>query len=156
HIALDFWSLEILVDELCQLYAAFTTGTQAQLRALPLQYRDYVQWSIEAQAGAAGEKHWDYWRNKLYGAPMVLDLQTDRPRPAVQTDHGATSQCSFGEALTERLRALSKAQATTLYVVLQTAFQVLLWRYTGQEDILIGSPMAGRNRAELEGLVGHF
>jgi len=155
HIVTDLWSLVVLTDELGALYPAEKAGTPLQLAPLALHYSDYVRWQADMLAGAEGERLWSYWQQNLAGAP-VLNLATDRPRPLVQTYHGAGHSFVLDQALTQRLHALAEAQGTTLYTLLLTAFQVLLYRYSGQDDILVGTPIAGRSRAELAGMVGYF
>jgi amino acid adenylation domain-containing protein len=156
HIVADFWSLGVLVHELGILYQAEKNGTQATLAPLSLQYADYVRWQTAMLKALEGERLWAYWQKQLAGELPVLDLPTDRPRLPVQTYRGASHPCKLSAELTQGLKALSRNYGTTLYTTLLAAFQVLLYRYTGQEDILVGSPTAGRNAAELDGLVGYF
>jgi acyl carrier protein len=152
HIAIDFWSLGVLLDELRVLYPAQMTG--AVLPSAPPQYAAYVRWQSEMLAGWRGQQLRAYWQTQLSGKLPVLKLPTDRPRPPVQTYRGASQQFTLNEELTQRLRQLAHAEGTTLYVTLLAAFYVLLHRYSDQEDILLGSFMAARSRAEFEGLVG--
>jgi amino acid adenylation domain-containing protein len=156
HIVADFWSLALMVRELGEFYRAETEGTHALLPPLPARYADYVRWQERMLAGAEGERHWEYWRRQLGGELPVLNVLTDRPRPAVQTYRGASCPFTLGETLTRRLREFGRARDVTPYVVLLAAFQVLLHRYTGQEDILVGSPMASRSRVEFAPLAGYF
>ncbi len=156
HIAVDGVSLTLLLDELRLLYAAETTGVPASLPPLQRDYADYARWQTDVLAGPEGERLWAYWRQQLAGELPTLALATDHPRPPVQTYRGATHAFPFTEELTKKLRALAQAEGTTLYMVLLAAFQVLLSRYTGQLDILIGSIAAGRTRAEFAGVVGYF
>jgi amino acid adenylation domain-containing protein len=156
HITADFWSLAVLVQELGILYQAEKIGSPITLAPLKLQYTDYVNWQIKMLASAEGERLWAYWQQQLAGELPVLNLPTDRPRPPVQTYHGATHVFRLSPTLTQSIKALSRAQGTTLYMTLLAAFQVLLYRYTGQEDLLVGSPTAGRSWAELAGLIGYF
>ncbi|MEW6736391.1 MAG: amino acid adenylation domain-containing protein, partial [Acidobacteriota bacterium] len=156
HIAFDFWSVVILTDELSQLYQAELSHREAQLPSLTNQYTDYVRWQSEMLAAAEGERHWQYWRESLAGELTVLNLPTDRPRPPIQTYSGQSWPFVINRETTEWLKAFANAQEVTLYTVLLTAFQILLYRYTSQQDILIGSPFAGRSRAEFEGIVGFF
>jgi len=156
HIVADFWSLAVLVHELGELYPAERAGAAVSLPPLSLSYADYARWQAEQLAGAEGERLWGYWQRQLGGELPALNLPTDRPRPAVQSHHGASQAMQLGAELTEGLKALSRAQGVTLYVTLLAAFQVLLQRYTGQEDILVGSPTAGRSLAEWAGVVGYF
>jgi hypothetical protein len=156
HIAIDFWSLAILLTELGVLYPAEKGGIPARLPALDSQYTDYVRWQAEILAGPEGERLWAYWRKQLAGQLPLLELPTDRPRPPVPTYHGASFDFRLSDELSSRLKALAKTQSATLYMVLLAAFQVLLHHHTDQEDLLIGSPVLGRSRAEFEGIVGLF
>ena len=155
HIAVDFWSLTVLLDELRVLYPA-QIGTQALLPPLDLQYTDYVRWQAKMLLSAEGEKLWAYWQRQLAGSLPVLNLPTDRPRPPLQTYRGASHSFKLSEELTWQLKALARAEEATLYMILLAAFQVLLHRYTGQEDILVGTPTTGRSRREFSGIVGDF
>jgi amino acid adenylation domain-containing protein len=154
HIACDGWSLWLLLDELGMLYQAHQRGTAASLPAAELSYKDYVRWQHQMLASPRGEQLWAYWQRQLAGELPVLNLPTDRPRPPVQTYHGASYPFTLPAVLTERLRILSQAEHTTLYTTLVAAFQVLLHRYTGQEDILLGAPFAGRSHADFTEIVG--
>ncbi|GAB1543387.1 hypothetical protein NUACC21_60610 [Scytonema sp. NUACC21] len=156
HIASDFWSLEVLINELCLLYFIEKAGVLASLPSLTLQYTDYVRWQSQMLAGSEGERLWSYWQKQLSGVLSVLDLPTDRPRPPVQTYRGASHSFKLNEELTQNLAELAKAEGATLFMSLLAAFQVLLYRYTNQEDILVGSPTTGRSRNEFAGIVGYF
>jgi hypothetical protein len=156
HIAIDFWSLALLLTELGVLYPAEKAGVPALLPALDSQYSDYVRWQAEMLAGPEGERLWAYWQKQLAGQLPSLELPTDRPRPPVPTYRGASHDFNLNDGLSSRLKALAKAQGATLYMVLLTAFQVILHHHTGQEDLLVGSPVLGRSRAEFEGIVGLF
>jgi amino acid adenylation domain-containing protein len=156
HIVADFWSLAVLMDELETLYSAEITGMKARLAPLTLEYGDYVRWQALMLAGEEGERLWSYWQKQLAGELPALHLFTDRPRPLVQTYQGASISFKLDQDLTRRLKSLGRERAATLYMVLLAAFQVLLHRYTGQDDIRVGSPTSGRNRAELASLVGYF
>jgi amino acid adenylation domain-containing protein len=156
HIASDFWSLLILMDELRLLYPAEKAGTQASLPPQNLSYVDYVQWQNQMLASAAGERLWAYWREQLAGELSVLNVPTDRPRSPVQTYQGASHSFRLKEELAHRLKGLAQAEKATLYMTLLAAFQVLLYRYTGQEDILVGSPTFGRTQREFVEIVGYF
>ncbi|HYP26892.1 MAG TPA: amino acid adenylation domain-containing protein [Blastocatellia bacterium] len=156
HIAVDFWSLGVLLRELAMLYEAEKGGASAALAPLTLQYTDYVRWQAEMLRGPEGERLWAYWRGQLAGELPTLNLPTDRPRPSVQTYRGASQSFKLGRGLTDELKALARAHNATLYTVLLAAFQVLLHRYSGEEDILVGSPTAGRARAEFRDIVGYF
>ena len=156
HIVADFWSLSVLLQEMGRLYQAEKDGTTVALAPLVIQYTDYARASAEMLANAEGERLWAYWQKQLAGELPALNLPTDRPRPPVQTYRGASQPFKLNAELTEKLKALSRAHGATLYMTLLAAFQVLLYRYTGQEDLLVGSPTAGRSRTELSGLVGYF
>ena len=156
HIAIDFWSLAILLDELGVLYPAECAGVKAQLPPLDLQYSDYVRWQAEMLAGPDGERLWAYWREQLAGQLPVLNLPTDRPRPAFPTYQGASHDFTMDAELSSGLKALAKAHGATLYMVLLAAFQIVLSYHSRQEDLLVGTPMVGRSRAEFEGIVGLF
>jgi natural product biosynthesis luciferase-like monooxygenase protein len=156
HIAVDFLSLEIILNELQAVYFAEREGRRAALAPLRTEYTDYVRWQAEMLAGPEGERLWDYWQRQLAGEPAELNLPTDRPRPAAPTVRGATHVFEVNAALTSRLRALAKAEGVTLYTVLLSALSVLLNRYTGREDVIVNSPTANRGRSEFENLVGYF
>jgi amino acid adenylation domain-containing protein len=156
HIALDFWSLDILVDELYLLYAAERVGTQAPLPQVGKPFTEYVRWQSEMLAGVEGERLWAYWKEKLSGALPMLSLPTDRPRPAVQTYRGASHSFPLSDELTRQLRTLANSEKTTLYTVVLAAFKTLLSRYSNQDDILVGTPMLGRNHVDLERIVGYL
>ena len=156
HIVVDFWSLAVILNELGVLYPAEKAGRPAALPPLDLQYTDFVRWQTEMLAGPAGERLWDYWKKQLAGPLPVLNLPTDRPRPPIQMFRGAQHDFTLNDELARRLRALAKAEGATLYMVLLAAFELMLYYHSGQEDILVASPMVGRSRAEFEGLVGFF
>jgi len=155
HIASDGWSMGILVRELTELYSAAVEGRAAELEPLPMQYADYALWQRKYLSGAFLEGKLEYWKEKLGGA-SVLELPADQERPASQSHRGRTKAFWIEEELRERLQELSRRQGVTLYMTLVAAFQVLLHRYSGQEDICVGSPVAGRTQQEVEGLVGFF
>jgi amino acid adenylation domain-containing protein len=156
HIVIDFWSLAILLNELGTLYPAEAAGRRATLPPLNLQYSDYVRWQSEMLAGAEGERLWSYWQKQLAGQLPVLDLPTDRPRRPVQTHRGGSYDFVLSDELSGRLKALAKAQGATLYVVMLAAFQAMLHYLSGQDDLIVGSPVVGRSRAEFEEIVGLF
>ncbi len=156
HLAVDLWSMATLMRETQLLYAARMAGLETSLPLLTHQYKDFVEWQAQLLAGPRGEQLWNYWGRKLAGELPLLNLPTDRPRPPVQTYRGATHSFRLGEDLTRQLKALAKAEQATLFTLLLAGYQVLLARCTGQEDILVASPTAGRNRAEFEGIVGLF
>jgi len=156
HVVSDGWSLGVLFRELSSLYAAYREGGESPLRELPVQYADYAAWQREQLAGEVLDRQLAYWKEQLAGAPELLELPTDHPRPAVWTHRGATVPVDLSPELLERLRALGRSEGTTLYMTLLGAFQVLLSRYSGIEDIVVGSPIAGRTRREVEELIGFF
>jgi amino acid adenylation domain-containing protein len=156
HIASDGWSLGVLFRELGALYEAFTHGCPTPLPDLRLQYADYAVWQRQALQGPALTASLAYWTQQLTGAPPVLDLPTDRPRPSVQTYRGAQHPFVLPAGLVADLLALSRRAGVTLFMTLLAAFQVLLHRLSGENDIVVGSPIAGRTRRELEPLVGIF
>jgi amino acid adenylation domain-containing protein len=156
HIVWDLWSLGIFVRELAVLYPAFRDGRPAPLPELPLQYADFVAWQRQHLQGPAFEAQLDYWRQRLQGAPRVLDLPTDLPRPQKPTYRGGWQSFVLGPRLVTDLRALARQEGATLYMVLLAALQTLLFRYSGQARISVGTPTAGRQRAEFTGLIGLF
>ncbi|HEX6292071.1 MAG TPA: condensation domain-containing protein, partial [Herpetosiphonaceae bacterium] len=160
HIVSDGWSLGVLVRELAALYEAFSGGNPAPLADLPVQYADYAVWQRQWLAGERLETQLGYWRTQLHPEgtrhPPVLELPLDRPRPEIQTFHGARHTFSLDRDLSASLKELSQRRGCTLFMTLLTAFQVFLHRYTGQHDILVGSPIANRTRVELEPLIGFF
>jgi amino acid adenylation domain-containing protein len=156
HMISDYWSLGVLSQEFIAIYTASINGTPAQLPELPVQYADYAYWQRRWLQGDVLEKHLGYWRENLGGTLATLDLPSDRPRPAVQTHTGAVFSLEIQTPLLEDLRRLSRRQGVSLFMVLLAAFKLLLSRYTGQEDIIVGTPIAGRDRVELEGLIGFF
>ncbi|MBW4635047.1 MAG: amino acid adenylation domain-containing protein [Iphinoe sp. HA4291-MV1] len=156
HIVSDFWSLAVFVQELGMLYQAQKNGIPVFFPTLALQYADHSRWQAQMLASPEGDRLWAYWQRQLTGELPVLNLHTERPRPAVQTYRGATVPFKLNAELTQKLKALSRAQGATLYMTLLAVYQVLLSRYTGQKDILVGSPTAGRSRADLADLVGYF
>jgi amino acid adenylation domain-containing protein len=156
HITSDGWSTGVLVREVATLYTAFLTGDASPLPELPIQYADYAKWQREWLQGSVLESELDYWKQQLAGAPAVLELPTDHPRPAVQTFHGGRQSFRVGDDVAEALKAIGQGEGTTLFMTLLAAFKVLLSRYTGRDDIIVGSPIAGRNRAETEDLIGFF
>ena len=156
HIVADLWSLAVLTQELGALYAAELRQAPVSLPPLNLRYTDYVRWQEEILSGPAGDRLWSYWQRQLKDAPAVLNLPSDHPRPPVQTYRGAAHGFTLSPELTQRLKALAESQRSTLYMTLLAAFGVLLNRYSDQDDIVLGSPTAGRNRAELANVVGYF
>ena len=156
HIVFDGWSIGVLNRELLEHYRAGLAGEAPALPALPVQYRDFVAWQWQWLTGAVLERQLEHWRARLGGEPPVLELPTDRPRPAVQTFRGAGCAVDVPEELTRALRTLSRRRGVTLAMTLLAAFKTLLSRYTGQDDILVGTPIANRTQHEIEGLIGFF
>ena len=154
HLAVDLWSLSILLQELGMLYA--TAADIASLPPLKFRYQDYVRNQAGMLGGPAGEKMWQYWQGKLAGELPALELPCDHPRPAVQTYHGSSQAFQLSPEMTRRLKTFCEQQGVTMYMALLAAWQVLLSRYTGQEDIIVGSPMTGRTQPALVDLVGYF
>ncbi|HEY0384393.1 MAG TPA: amino acid adenylation domain-containing protein, partial [Pyrinomonadaceae bacterium] len=156
HIIADGWSTGILVREIKALYEAFSLGEPSPLKELPVQYVDFAGWQRRRFEGEYLETQIAYWKQKLGGHLPVLDLPSSRPRAAVQTFHGERLALALPVELVKGLTALSRSENVTLFMLLLAAFEVLLYRYTGQTDILIGSPIANRNHREIEGLIGFF
>jgi amino acid adenylation domain-containing protein len=156
HIASDGWSMGILSQELSVLYKAFLGGQPSPLAELPFQYGDYAVWQRQWLQHGVLEQQLAYWKKRLAGAPPLLELPTDHPRPALQSYRGCEQVLVIEKDLRQALEELSQREGATLFMTLLAAFQVLLSRYSGQKDIVVGSPIAGRNRTELEGLIGFF
>ncbi len=156
HIIFDGWSIDLFRDELAALYDAFAQGKPSPLPELTFQYADYTVWQRQMTRRDNMEKEMAYWRNKLAVPLPTLDLPADRPRPPQQTFRGAKYLYEIPNALAARLEALSKTEKCTLSTTLLAAFKTLLFRYTGQEDVIVGSPAANRGRTELEALIGFF
>ncbi len=159
HIISDGWSMGVLIKEVVQLYSAFSSREEsaiAALPSLPIQYADYAVWQREWLSGEVLERQLSYWRKQLQGAAPVLELPTDKPRPAVQSFNGASQTLKLDAQSSAALKELSREEGVTLFMTLLAAFAVLLSRYSGQEDISIGTPVAGRTQVETEGLIGFF
>lgn len=156
HIVFDGWSLSVLIRELSALYQAFSNGKPVSLPELPIQYADFAVWQRQQLQGEKLESQLSYWKQQLENAPPLLQLPTDRPRPPVQTYRGARQSFLLPKNLTQALKAIAQKAEVTLFMTLLAAFKILLYRYTGQEDIVVGSSIANRNRAEIEGLIGFF
>jgi amino acid adenylation domain-containing protein/non-ribosomal peptide synthase protein (TIGR01720 family) len=156
HVVSDAWSQGVLFRELSTLYAAFAAGDPSPLPDLPIQYADFAAWQRGRLAGDALAREIDHWKRELAGAPAAIDLPTDRPRPPVQTHAGARLAALFPMDLCAAVRGLARAEGATLFMVLLAALDVLLFRTTGQTDLVVGTPIAGRTRAETEGLLGFF
>jgi amino acid adenylation domain-containing protein len=156
HIVADGWSLGVLVQELGALYRAFAAGEPSPLPPLPVQYADYAVWQRQQLDGDRLEEQIDYWRQRLAGAPAVLDLPFDRPRPVVQRFQGAKLPWRCPSAALAGLHALQREHRVTLFMTLLAVYETLLSHLSGQEDLVVGSPVAGRSRRETEGLIGFF
>ncbi|HEY2915109.1 MAG TPA: amino acid adenylation domain-containing protein, partial [Candidatus Angelobacter sp.] len=155
HIVSDGWSMGIMVHECAELYQAYSEGRDPGLAELPIQYGDYAVWQREWMKGEVLEEQLGYWRKQLAGVG-VLELATDRVRPALQTNAGAILMFALKEELSAGLKELSRREGVTLFMTLLGAFQAMLWRYSGQGDIAVGAPIAGRRWKEIEGLIGFF
>ncbi|GCE20003.1 non-ribosomal peptide synthetase [Dictyobacter kobayashii] len=156
HIAVDFWALDIFVDELFLLYAAEQAGLPNPLVAPGPQHTEYVQWQQAMLNSPEGEAHWHYWQQTLQGELPVLNLPLDHSRPPVQTYKGASHSFALPGELTRKLRALASSEKVTLFTLMLTAYQTLLYRYTSQEDIIVGTPALGRTRSEWERVVDYL
>ncbi|HYW12750.1 MAG TPA: amino acid adenylation domain-containing protein [Longimicrobium sp.] len=156
HIVSDGWSMRVLFRELVAHYTADRQGTGAGLPALPLQYADFARWQRAQLQGPALDRQLAFWRLRLAGAPELLALPADRSRPPTPSLRGASVTLQVPRRVVERLQALATAERASLHMVLLAAFQVLLARYTGSDDVVVGSPIAGRTRLEVEGLIGFF
>src|SRR6185369_4694917 len=156
HIVSDGWSMGVLVREVAALYTAFSTGQPTSLEELPIQYADYAVWQREWLRGEVLERQLSYWREQLAGAPAVLELPGDHPRPSMQGFRGSFEPVTVPAEVTARLKELSRREGVTLFMLLLGAWQVLLSRYAGAEDIVVGTPIANRQRGEVEGLIGYF
>jgi len=156
HIVADGWSLGVLMHEMAALYNAFISGQPSPLPDLPVQYADYTLWQHDWLSGAVLEAQLAYWKQHLANVPLVLELPTDYPRPAIQSHRGASLPFKITADLTQQLKQLGQQEGATLFMLLLAAFQVLLFRYTGETELVVGTPMANRRRAETEGLIGFF
>ncbi|HKV39285.1 MAG TPA: amino acid adenylation domain-containing protein [Blastocatellia bacterium] len=156
HIIADGWSIGLFYRELKALYRAYLEGEESPLAALPIQYRDYAAWQREWLTGTTLDEQLSYWRAHLAGAPPLLELPADRPRPATPAFRAGYHQLQITAELSGMLNVVSRRERVTLFMTLLAGFQVILSRYSGQGDIVVGTPIAGRRRAELEGLIGLF
>ncbi|REJ55603.1 MAG: amino acid adenylation domain-containing protein [Microcystis aeruginosa DA14] len=156
HIAADGWSIGVLVDELSVYYRSFCTGTKADLPDLSIQYADFALWQRQWLTNEVLDRQLSYWKQQLTGVPLLHQLPTDRPRPAIQSFRGGTERLQLDSQLTQQLKKLSQESSSTLFMTLLAGFAVLLSRYSQQTDVVIGSPIANRNRTEIEGLIGFF
>lgn len=155
HIVADGWSLAVFRRELAALYTSCLQGVASPLEELPVQYADFAHWQQQWMQGAASQ-HLAYWQEKLAGVPPLLEIPTDRPRPPMQTYRGGTEFFTLDADLTHRLKLVSQQAGSTLFMTLLAGFATLLSRYSGHQDLVIGSPIANRNRRELEPLIGFF
>jgi hypothetical protein len=151
HIVSDGWSAGVIIREIALSYEAFSAGRLPSLPALPIQYADFAHWQRQWLQGKVLETQLSYWEHKLRGAPPLLDLPVDRPRPPIQTFKGAQQSRLLPKTVSEGFKALSRQEGVTLFMALLTAFNILLHRYTGQDDLVVGTPIANRNRLEIEG-----
>ena len=156
HIVTDGWSTGILIRELATLYQAFCSNTLPTLPELPIQYADFAHWQREWLQGAVLQKQIDYWKQQLHGAPPLLELPEDHTRPPVQSFRGGHRSLLMPKAIATALKAISRQEGATLFMTLLAAFKVLLNCYTRQDDLVVGTPVANRNRLEIEGLIGFF
>ena len=156
HIVSDGWSWVLFLKELSVLYEAFCKSEPSPLQPLPVQYPDFAQWQHDRLQKGELEQRLSYWSNRLDRAPGLLELPLDHPRPAVQTFRGAAYSEVLPQDLKKKLEALSRSEGVTLFMTLCAAFNALLFRWTGQEDIVVGSTISGRNRAEFESVIGLF
>ncbi|HEJ2901646.1 pyoverdine non-ribosomal peptide synthetase PvdD [Pseudomonas aeruginosa] len=156
HIVSDGWSMQVMVEELVQLYAGYSQGLDVVLPALPIQYADYALWQRSWMEAGEKERQLAYWTGLLGGEQPVLELPFDRPRPARQSHRGAQLGFELPRELVEAVRALAQREGASSFMLLLASFQALLYRYSGQADIRVGVPIANRNRVETERLIGFF
>ena len=156
HIVSDGWSMDVFFREMATLYDAYSVGEPSPLPDLTFQYADFAVWKRQWLKSKEMKTQLAYWKRQLAGAPPVLELPTDRQRPPQKTFRGSSQSLVLSEHVTRGLKALSQQEGRTLFMTLLAAFDVLLHRYTGRDDIVVGSPIANRNRAEIEGLIGFF
>src|SRR5262249_8704986 len=152
----DGWSMGVLLRELAALYEAYAAGRPPSLPELPIQYADFAAWQRQWLTGSVYEEQLSWWRRALEGAPRILQIRTGRPRPAAPTFRGASEPVVLDAALTSSLRELAGSEGATLFMVLAAGLGAALSRMTRQNDLLIGTPIANRNRSEIEGLIGFF
>ncbi|MFY7802846.1 MAG: non-ribosomal peptide synthetase, partial [Limnoraphis robusta] len=156
HIIYDYWSMRVLIQELAAIYQAFYLGKNSSLAELNIQYVDYAVWQQKWLQSEARSAQLSYWKQQLKNNPPILQLPTDYPRPVVQTYRGETQSFSLSSQLSESLKVLARQEDVTLFMLLLAALKTLLYRYTQQEDIIVGSTVANRNRPEIENLIGLF
>src|SRR4029077_7114850 len=154
HIITDGWSIAILFKELTKCYEAFAQGLSPELAELPVQYPEYAQWQSEYLSGGVLADEVRFWKEKLAGAPTILDLPTDHRRPNSHSWPGAVENVAFDRNILGRLKAFAQEESGTLFMVSMAAFQACLWRYTMQNSILVGTPTAARGQVEIENLIG--
>ena len=156
HIIADYWSMRVLIQELALIYQAFSQQKPSPLPSLPIQYADFAVWQRKWLQGKEKSEQLEYWSKKLENHPPILQLTTDFPRPAIQSFRGTTEEFFLSPEVSDSLKTLSRQAGTTLFMTLLAAFKILLYRYTGQNDISVGSTVANRNRTEIENLIGLF
>ncbi|MCW3101571.1 MAG: Nonribosomal peptide synthetase, partial [Bacteroidetes bacterium] len=156
HIISDGWSMEILIREVLSFYNAYVKNEETALAPLPVQYKDYSVWQQQELSAERLKSHKEYWLKQFEGELPVLELQGDKPRPAVKTYNGSSLSCTIGKELSGELKAISQLQGGTLFMGLLAAVNTLLYRYTGQEDMITGSPIAGREHSDLENQIGFY
>jgi aspartate racemase len=156
HIITDWWSFDLLWSELTAIYQAFSKSNPSPLPGLPIQFSDFAVWQRRQLQGEGLESRLSYWRKQLAGADFILDLPSDRPRPAIQTYHGKRQYLKPPQYLWDGLKTICQKEKASLYMALLATFYTLLYRYTGREDIIVGSPYANRNMFETEKLIGYF
>ena len=156
HIIFDGWSIGVLFRELATLYESYSARKPASLPELPLQYSDFAYWQRQWLQGEALKSHLAFWKDYLSGADTILDLRTDRPRPPAQSFRGARQSFRIPGGVVEAIKSLAQQERATLFAALLSAFQTLLYRCTNQEDITVGTPVANRNKVEIENLTGFF
>ncbi|MBZ0257201.1 amino acid adenylation domain-containing protein, partial [bacterium] len=156
HIACDGWSMWVLMNEFRQIYPALLKDGPVNLPPLEYTYADFIDWQNQMSADAEGERLWEYWRNALQGEIPILNLPTDKSHPPMRSFNGASIPFQISGSLAERLHECAKEQGATLYMALLAAFKVLMFRYTGQEDIIVGSPTSGRTQSDFANVVGYF
>ncbi|HYX15544.1 MAG TPA: amino acid adenylation domain-containing protein [Nostoc sp.] len=156
HIISDGWSVEVFLQEIALLYKAFLTRNFSPLPEVSAQYKDFAHWQRQWLQGEILQTQLSYWKQQLEGIPAALQLPTDRPRPIVQTSHGAQESIELPEKVIEQLKAIARQEGATLFMLLLAAFQTFLYRYTGQDDIAVGTAIANRNRDEIKQLIGFF
>ncbi|HEU4712838.1 MAG TPA: amino acid adenylation domain-containing protein [Pyrinomonadaceae bacterium] len=156
HIVSDAWSMDVFIREVGALYESFAAGRHAQLPDLEIQYADYAAWQRQWLSGETLDQLLSYWKSQLGDAPAVLELPADRPRPQVHSFRGASHNFELSSTLKEELDALNRREGVTMFMTLLAAFNTLLSRYSGQDDIVVGTPIANRNRREIESLIGFF